>query len=163
MTFWGRPFMAALACLTLVQCGPQIATSNQATTYIPGSNADTSAAHAGQLNALRAQYGLGALRPHPALVRMAETHARDMQSNGFFGHVSSNGDTIRERADAQGYGYCHIAENLAKGQRDFATVLTQWMGSPSHRRNLMKEEVVDFGLIRGPGDLWVLVMGRSGC
>ena len=155
--------LAVLSCLLLVQCGPQIATSNQSARYTTGTNKVVSSANAAALNALRAGHGLPALQTDPTLARMAAAHARDMQKNGFFGHVSVNGDTIRERAVAQGYNFCHVAENLAKGQTHFDTVLQQWMTSPSHRANLLKTDVVEFGLVHGAGDLWVLVLGQRGC
>lgn len=37
------------------------------------------------------------------------------------------------------------------------------MASPGHRRNILDGEVTEFGLVRGPGDLWVMVLGRAGC
>jgi len=122
-----------------------------------------SATHAHALNALRAQHGLGALQPNATLERVASGHARDMMANGFFGHVSANGDTFVDRTRAQGYAFCHVAENLAKGQSSFDNVLQQWMTSSAHRRNLLHGQVTEFGLVRGPGNLWVLVLGTPGC
>ena len=129
----------------------------------PAVLTDVSAREAGALNALRAGHGLPGLHPDPVLASVARGHAQDMLDNGFFGHVSSDGGTIVDRAQAQGYVFCHVAENLAKGQRNYGTVMQQWMGSPAHRMNLLHEDVTGFGLIHGPGNLWVLVLGKPGC
>lgn len=160
-----RPILSAvIACLTLAQCMSVPMPGSQAVPrHVSGVTWDVSAAHAAMLNALRAQHGLPALRPGDAPTRIADGHARDMLANGFFGHVSSNGDTIIDRARGQGYAFCHLAENLAKGQRGFETVLQHWMNSPTHRRNLLHSDATEFGLVRGVGNLWVLVLGKPGC
>lgn len=157
--------LASLAALALSGCQStvDVATQTRASAPVAGQTQVVSAAGATSLNTLRAQYGLPALRPDATLGRIAEGHARDMMTNGFFGHVSSNGNTIVERTRAQGYGFCHVAENLAKGQRSFETVLQHWMTSPSHRSNVLHPNVTGFGLVRAPGDLWVLVLGSPGC
>jgi len=146
------------ACVTV-----QDPASTSHSAPVTGTVQITSAPHAHALNALRAQHGLGALRPNATLERVASGHARDMMANGFFGHVSSNGDTFVDRTRAQGYAYCHVAENLAKGQSSFDNVLQQWMTSPAHRRNVLHGQVTEFGLVRGAGNLWVLVLGTPGC
>lgn len=157
--------LATLAALALGGCMStvDVATQTRPSTPVVGQAQVVSAAGAAELNTLRAQYGLPALRPDATLGRIAEGHASDMMANGFFGHVSSNGDTIVERTRAQGYGFCHVAENLAKGQRSFDTVLQHWMTSPAHRRNVLHPNVTGFGLVRAPGNLWVLVLGSPGC
>ncbi len=68
-----------------------------------------------------------------------------------------------DRSRAEGYAFCHVAENLAMGHQTFDHVMRHWMNSPSHRSNLLHENVDDFGLVQGPGNLWVLVLGRPGC
>lgn len=155
--------LAMTASMFLTQCGPQVATTTIASAPVSGNTVAVSSAGASSLNALRAQYGLPALRPSATLARIADGHAQDMMRNGFFGHVSSNGNTISDRARAQGYNFCHVAENLARGQRDFDTVLSQWMTSPSHRKNVLHKKVVEFAVVRGPDNLWVMVMGKPGC
>ncbi|WP_157707517.1 CAP domain-containing protein [Roseovarius faecimaris] len=160
-----RNMLAALMALGLSGCMSTVEVAPQPRASIPASGQTqvVSAANAAALNSLRAQYGLPGLRPDATLGRVADGHARDMIANGFFGHVSSNGNSIVERTRAQGYAFCHVAENLAMGQRTFDTVLQHWMTSPSHRSNLLHREVTGFGLVRGPGNLWVLVLGRPGC
>jgi len=124
---------------------------------------DVSTREASALNALRAQYGRAALDTNAVLAAVARGHAEDMIANSFFGHVSSDGRTIVERSRGGGYDFCHVAENLAMGQISFEQVMQQWLGSPAHRRNLLENDVTEFGLVRAPGNLWVLVLGRPGC
>ncbi|MCT4555442.1 MAG: CAP domain-containing protein [Pelagimonas sp.] len=115
------------------------------------------------LNGLRSEAGLGPLSPSPRLEATAMAHAMDMSENGFFSHDGSDGSTVKGRAQAQGYRPCRIAENISYGSKTPAEVLGRWMKSKPHRRNLLLRDVVDYGLVRAPGNIWVLVLGRDGC
>lgn len=162
--FWLRTICVTIALLLpLAGCLSEASTPGVHTTGGPAQLVDVSTRQAAALNGLRARHGLQSLGTDPVLSRIARGHAQDMMSNRFFGHVSSDGRTIVERTRQQGYAFCHVAENLAMGQPDFDAVIRQWMTSPSHRSNLLHPNVDDFGLIRGPGNLWVLVLGRPGC
>jgi len=163
MSLWRATCLALALVLPLAACLGEPSTPGVHTTGGPSQLTDVSPREAGALNALRARHGLGPLGTDATLARIARGHAQDMMSNQFFGHVSSDGGSIVDRTRAQGYAFCHVAENLAMGQPDFDAVMAQWMTSPSHRSNLLHPNVDDFGLIRGPGNLWVLVLGRPGC
>lgn len=115
------------------------------------------------LNGLRAEQGLGPVTPSPRLEEAAKRHAMDMARRGFFDHKGSDGSDVMQRARGQGYGACAIAENIAKGQKTLTEVLGDWAQSPVHRRNMLNAEVTDYGLVRAPGDIWVLVLGKDGC
>lgn len=159
-----RHVLMILACLALTACiGTTVEPPGPNRAGGPRELTDVSARNLGAFNALRAQHGLPALGVDPKLVRIARRHGEDMLQNRFFGHVSSDGRTIVERTRQGGYRFCHVAENLAMGQDSFDAVLRQWMTSPAHRRNVLHRNVDDIGLVRGPGNLWVLVMGRPGC
>ncbi len=123
---------------------------------------DVSGAAKGQTNALRANAGLEPLGISAALTRAAAGHARDMAQNGFFSHTGSNGSGIGDRARAVGYGFCFIAENIARGQTSVNDVLNGWMNSTGHRRNILSEGAREFALVR-QGDIWVMMLGRPGC
>lgn len=115
------------------------------------------------VNAYRAQNGLAALQIDRKLTAMAAAHAGDMVKKRFFSHTGSNGSTLGKRARKQRYKFCVLAENLAKGQHSIGEVLAGWMESPGHRANMLNTGVTEFGLVRGEGNLWVMVLGRSGC
>lgn len=115
------------------------------------------------LNGIRAEAGLTPLSSSGALERAARRHARDMARKGFFDHAGSDGSDVMERARRAGYDACMVAENIAKGQRSLEEVMTDWMASPGHRRNMLRGGVTEYGLVRGDDDIWVLVLGRDGC
>ncbi|MEJ6477065.1 MAG: CAP domain-containing protein [Octadecabacter sp.] len=114
----------------------------------------------GLLNAQRAANGLGPVVPNAQLAAAAHGHAQDMVQRGYFAHEAPNGATPAARAQAQGYCYRSIAENIASGQPSIEAVVSAWMGSPSHRRNILSRNAREFGLGR-VGTMWVLVLGSS--
>jgi uncharacterized protein YkwD len=110
-------------------------------------------------NAYRAAKGLKPLTVSPALQAAAEAHGRDMAKAGFFDHKGSDGRSVGARAKRQGYRFCLIAENIAKGQKTPAAVMQSWIASPGHRRNLELRKVTEIGVSRQGGDIWVMVLG----
>ncbi len=124
---------------------------------------DMGASALAEINAIRSQNSRDALAHDPALTAAATSHARDMAQAGFFGHAGSDGSGIGDRVGRTGYGFCFVAENIAKGQGSLGEVLAGWMNSTGHRQNLLHKQADDFGLVRGPGDIWVMVLGRAGC
>ena len=103
------------------------------------------------------------VRHSPQLQRIAAAHAQDMARNGFFSHTSSNGDSLAGRARSNGYAFCYMSENIARGQTTVAEVMEDWANSRGHRRNMMNSKASEFGLARAKGDHWVLVLGKPGC
>ena len=115
------------------------------------------------VNGERAKSGCGAVALSPKLMRAAAAHADDMAKKGYFSHTGANGSSIGDRVRRQQYGFCFVAENIAKGQGTLDEVLRGWMASPGHRRNMLHKSAAEIGLVRGPGNLWVMVLGRPGC
>jgi uncharacterized protein YkwD len=115
------------------------------------------------VNTIRAESGLSALSVNRELTQAAAAHARDLAETGAFSHTGSNGSSVGDRVRRQGYGFCFVAENIAKGQGSLEQVLNGWMASPGHRRNVLASQAREFGLVRGPGNLWVMVLGKPGC
>lgn len=97
------------------------------------------------------------------LTKAAADHASDMAARGFFSHTGSDKSSVGKRVKRQGYGFCFVAENIAKGQKNLSQVMESWMSSDGHRRNILASEATEFGLVSGPGNLWVMVLGRPGC
>jgi uncharacterized protein YkwD len=58
----------------------------------------------------------------------------------------------------------YLGENVAKGQRDAAEVVGDWMGSRSHRKNIMNDNFnsVGFGIAysRDGRLYWCAIFGR---
>ncbi|QFT62519.1 Cysteine-rich secretory protein family protein [Roseivivax halotolerans] len=115
------------------------------------------------LSAFRVQNGLPAVRHSEKLDAMARAHALDLSRTGRFSHQGSDGSDIGSRARGVGYGYCRLAENIAKGQRSLAEVMRSWANSPGHRRNMTLRDVTEAALVRTSDDVWVMVLGRPGC
>jgi len=110
------------------------------------------------VNDLRASAGKAAVAYSPNLERAAQAHARDMARRGFFAHQGSNGSSVSDRVTAQGYKWCFVAENIAKGQRDLRQVMQSWTTSKGHYKNMVHRSVREFGLARAKGNIWVMVL-----
>lgn len=115
------------------------------------------------LNNFRAGQGLAGLSTSLALEESAQAHVQDMVQGGFFSHSGSDGSSFSDRARAWGYQGCPVGENIAKGQGSVDAVIQSWAESPGHRANMLNQQATEFGLVRGPDNLWVLVLGQSGC
>lgn len=70
----------------------------------------------------------------------AAAHSADMATHNFFDHTGSDGGSVTERVDAAGYGWSHVGENIAGGQRSVAEAVDGWVASPGHCRNLMNPD-----------------------
>ena len=88
----------------------------------------------------------------------AQSHADDMASKGYFGHDGANGSSVGGRVTAEGYQWCFVAENIAKGQTSLEQVMAGWKGSSGHYQNMLHKKAVEFGLARGAGNTWVMVL-----
>lgn len=114
-------------------------------------------------NAERTQHGLRPLTAHPRLAVIAQTHSEDMVRRSFFSHRNPDGKQVWGRADAMGYPYRKIAENIAAGQRSAAEVVQGWMDSPGHRANILDGELTQIGVgyaLGGRyGTTWTQVFG----
>ncbi|GFE48489.1 hypothetical protein So717_02420 [Roseobacter cerasinus] len=115
------------------------------------------------LNDYRAAAGRASLTYSAALEAAALAHARDMARVGFFDHRGSDGSGVGERVARQGYGWCFVAENIAKGQGSLDAVMQAWAGSRGHRRNMLSRQAREFALVEAPGRIWVMVLAAPGC
>ena len=109
-----------------------------------------------QTNAFRASNGLAATVANPTLTAEARGFASFLAGTQLFSHTA-DGRTPSERAEAAGYRYCALAENIARiqglGRRgeDSADALSRqfvagWQASPGHRRNMLDPEVTETGV-----------------
>lgn len=110
------------------------------------------------VNDLRANAGKAPLAYSAILERAAQAHADDMARRGFFAHEGSNGSAMSDRVSAQGYKWCFVAENIAKGQRDLRQVMQSWTTSKGHYKNMVNRSAQEFGLARAKGNIWVMVL-----
>jgi uncharacterized protein YkwD len=110
-------------------------------------------------NAERARAGCGALRVDGRLAAAARQHSADMVNRHYFEHDSPDGDTPADRASAAGYAD-YGGENIAYGQTSAAEVMSDWMGSPGHRANILDCEFTAVGVGLDPrGMYWTQDFG----
>ncbi|KAL8025075.1 putative CAP domain-containing protein [Plasmopara halstedii] len=97
------------------------------------------------VNAERAKAGLSALCTNQKLANAAARHSKDMAEHNFMDHIGSDGSTLSERITDAGYSWTMVAENIAAGQEDVASVMESWMNSAGHRANILGADYTMFG------------------
>ncbi len=90
-------------------------------------------------NREREKESLPPLKLSEKLTQAALVHAKDMAEHHTLDHTGSDKSTVVERVKRQKYPYILVGENIADGQRDVAEVMTTWMESPGHRKNILAE------------------------
>jgi len=116
------------------------------------------------LNGVRISNGAESVIYDPNLGLAAQSHADDMLSQDYFSHVSLDGSTFTDRAEAAGYDWVALGENIAQGQTSQTEVMDDWTNSPGHHANNISTSFEDFGLGRagtGSDTRWVLMLGRE--
>jgi uncharacterized protein YkwD len=109
------------------------------------------------INAARAQRGLGLLRMEPVLTRMASDRSADMIARDYFSHYDpqTGQEPLLRYLQATGYAYVYAGENIAeiRNGSDFvlpwltvaarysppqvaAEFVKDWLNSPEHRANI---------------------------
>jgi uncharacterized protein YkwD len=105
------------------------------------------------VNRQRAAHRRSPLTISPDLAQAANAYVNAMAARGFFSHVSPEGSTPVSRikvtlylVDARSWA---IGENLAWGGGRLATprqMVVAWMGSPSHRHNMLSSRYRQLGV-----------------
>jgi uncharacterized protein YkwD len=110
------------------------------------------------LNAQRSAHGVPPLSTNARLARAATGYAQEMASGKFFSHNSPSGSTplsrIRSTRYLDGARSWQIGENLAWGTGPRATprlIVSAWMHSPGHRRNILDPTFREIGIGVAPG------------
>lgn len=121
------------------------------------------------VNIERIEAGLGSLSYNFSLETSAQLHAEDMLSKAYFSHYSLGGDNFVDRMQSQDYNILHAAacdcstsvsygENIAKGFRTPAEVMSGWMSSPPHKATILSVEYDEIG-VGIAGVFWVQNFG----
>jgi uncharacterized protein YkwD len=108
------------------------------------------------VNQKRVRHGLARVHAQANLMRAARAHSCDMAQRCFFAHTSAAGQTYVQRVIAFGYertGWSRwsVGENLYSGRAGTLLATAQvavmrWMGSPAHRRVLLRKGFRDVGI-----------------
>jgi uncharacterized protein YkwD len=116
----------------------------------PPSPADPIAAAEAEVvrlvNVERGKVGCSPVAANDALARAARDHSTDMAKNNYFSHTSLDGTQFADRISRAGYQWRGAGENIAKGQRTPADVMSAWMNSSGHRANIVNCGFRDLGV-----------------
>ncbi|MEA2493593.1 MAG: hypothetical protein QOJ29_1504 [Thermoleophilaceae bacterium] len=122
------------------------------------SNRRLAAATLCLLNVERKRHHLGKLDQSATLRRAALRHAADMVKRRYFSHTEPDGLNVVDRILHSGYlgrfGNWRIGENLGWGWGRGATprsIVTAWMKSKPHRRNILGRSFHDVGVAVATG------------
>jgi uncharacterized protein YkwD len=101
------------------------------------------------INAERAKLNdvnIGPLTGQNQLGNAARGHSQDMSCKGFFSHTGSDGSSPSGRVSRAGYSWSAVAENIAAGYGDPASVVAGWMGSQGHKDNILSPNYTEIGI-----------------
>lgn len=110
----------------------------------------------------------------PPLVRSdmldaaATSKANDMLEHEYFSHTGPSGERAWAWMKTSGYAYTEAGENLAMDFTDAQDIISAWMGSTGHRKNILGSHFEDVGLAAVTGDfhgqsttMVVMLFGRQ--
>ena len=104
------------------------------------------------LNQDRQSAGLSVLKENASLDKAALLKAQDILNNDYFSHQSPAGISPWYWFQKVGYNYKFAGENLAIGFLDSTEVYQAWLGSSSHRANILNPNYKEVGTAILTGD-----------
>ena len=97
-------------------------------------------------NAQRSKNGLPALKADSQLNGVAQKKSLDMQQKNYFSHTSPTYGSPFDMMRDFGVTYKSAGENIAQGQRTPQEVVTAWMNSEGHRKNILSANFTHIGV-----------------
>lgn len=97
-------------------------------------------------NQERAKYGLKPLVADWQLARVARYKSADMRDRNYFSHTSPTYGSPFDMMKNFGISYRSAGENIAAGQRTAQEVVTAWMNSEGHRKNILSSGYTHIGV-----------------
>lgn len=98
------------------------------------------------VNQRRKEAGLAPVRVNATLASCAQQYSEVQAAQGAINHTGPDGSNPGQRLKRCGYAWKHYGENLAGGYVDAGEVMTAWMNSPSHRKNIMNGKLKEIGI-----------------
>lgn len=98
------------------------------------------------VNAERAKKGLSPLTYDWELARVARYKSQDMKQNGYFSHQSPVYGSPFQMMRSFGIRYRTAGENIARGQKSPQAVVSAWMNSSGHRKNILNAAYTHIGV-----------------
>jgi uncharacterized protein YkwD len=80
------------------------------------------------------------------LDRTAQAHSTYMASVQRMTHTGKDNSNVGDRAKLAGYNFYRLGENLAYGYEDLSTLMSAWMASGGHRKNILQSDFIDVGV-----------------
>ncbi|MEO6293931.1 MAG: CAP domain-containing protein [Burkholderiaceae bacterium] len=107
----------------------------------------------------------GSLAWNAQLHHAATLHALNMATTGVYTHTGPNGWTLPQRANAAGYNYALLGENIDAQRTSVHAAINSWMNSPNHCENIMRTQFRDIGVscvsnsASQWGNYWTMALG----
>ncbi|MDO5665956.1 MAG: CAP domain-containing protein [Bacteroidia bacterium] len=92
------------------------------------------------------------------LASAAQMHSDDMSKNNFLNHTGSDGKSAAYRISKVGYVWRAYGENIASGYKTANDVMTGWLKSEGHCKNIMNPGFKEMGVATS-GNYWTQVFG----
>ena len=98
------------------------------------------------VNAERTKRGIAALTLDSSLSSVATKKSQDMVNKNYFDHTSPTYGSPFDMMKQFGISYRTAGENIAKGQKTPQEVVTAWMNSEGHRKNILNPDFTNLGV-----------------
>ncbi|MBD7937719.1 MULTISPECIES: SafA/ExsA family spore coat assembly protein [Cytobacillus] len=152
-TMWKIAVKYQVGVLEIIQANKQIGNPNLIypgqTVQIP-STAQATLSMESQVvqlvNEERAKEGLKPLKENWELARVARFKSQDMIDRRYFSHQSPTYGTPFQMIKDFGLTYNAAGENIAAGQTSAQAVVTAWMNSDGHRKNILSSQFTEIGV-----------------
>jgi uncharacterized protein YkwD len=116
------------------------------------------------INRERSKAGCGAVKIDERMRAAGRAHSADMAKNNYFSHTGRDGSSFVDRLSRAGYPKEGAAgENIAYGYGTAQAVVTGWMNSEGHKRNILNCSAKSTGVglaYRGGTPYWTQLFGR---
>ena len=116
------------------------------------------------INKERGKAGCGTVKTDERMRTAGRAHSADMAKNDYFSHTGRDGSSFVDRLARAGYPKEGAAgENIAYGYGTAQAVVTGWMNSEGHRRNILNCSAKSTGVglaYRGNTPYWTQLFGR---
>ena len=116
------------------------------------------------INKERGKAGCGTVKTDERMRAAGRAHSADMAKNNYFSHTGLDGGSFVDRLARAGYPREGAAgENIAYGYGTAQAVVTGWMNSPDHRRNIVNCSAKSTGVglaYQGSRPYWTQLFGR---
>lgn len=98
------------------------------------------------VNQERSRAGLSRLTTNAQLEASACAKADDMMAKDYWAHIAPDGTEPWFFFDQAGYRYVSAGENLSFGYRSDGAIVSSWMGSETHRANILGAHYTEQGM-----------------